>query len=495
MSLSKSKYCAYVECSKKCWLDEHRKEKSVIDEQTQQRLNDGAELGKFARSFFGAFIDATTLKADGSLDYDAMIRKTQQLIAAGADNICEASFSYNQTYCAVDILHKENGGYAIYEVKSSKKVKDIHYHDVAFQKYVLTNCGVKVTGAYVMHVNGDYERHGDIDAKQLFVAESVWDEIEALQSDVASKMPLAKLLLGSPNEPLRELDKGCEHCGYWDYCARDIPQPTVLDLCVGRGQRNPKWSWYNSGVRTLYDVKDKGYALHEKLQLQVDYGTADKGTFVDKKRISKFLKTLSQPLYFLDFETMSPALPPFDGLKPGSRIPFQYSLHWIDSSGRLHQSAFLGEPEIDPRRALAEQLCKDIPLDACTLAWSASVEKNVVKDLAEQFDDLRMHLLNICAHILDLEDPFSKLMMYKKEMKGRSSIKYVLPALFPNDPTLNYHNLEGVHNGSEAMAIYPKMKDMSPTERAKARRNLLDYCNLDTLAMVRIWEELVKVSK
>ena len=80
-------------------------------------------------------------------------------------------------------------------------------------------------------------------------------------------------------------------------------------------------------------------------------------------------------------------------------------------------------------------------------------------------------------------------------MGGSFSIKSVLPAIFPNDPALDYHNLEGVHNGSEAMSIFPKIQYMSPEDQTRARHNLLKYCELDTYAMVKVWEELVRVAE
>lgn len=103
------------------------------------------------------------------------------------------------------------------------------------------------------------------------------------------------------------------------------------------------------------------------------------------------------------------------------------------------------------------------------------------------------HLLNIKENIVDLLVPFQSGWYYNRAMCGSSSIKSVLPAIFPNDPSLNYHNLEGVHNGREAMTIFPKIKDMSPEDQQTARHNLLKYCELDTYAMVNVWEELVRV--
>lgn len=91
---------------------------------------------------------------------------------------------------------------------------------------------------------------------------------------------------------------------------------------------------------------------------------------------------------------------------------------------------------------------------------------------------------------------YIKLKDFIHPAMGKSfSIKSVLPALFPDDPELNYHNLEDIHNGSEAMNAFPAMEHMEPEELERTRRNLLKYCELDTLAMVKIWERLKEVSK
>ena len=199
----------------------------------------------------------------------------------------------------------------------------------------------------------------------------------------------------------------------------------------------------------------------------------------------------SYPLYFLDFETMQDVVPQYEGTKPYQQIPFQYSLHWIEKpGGELKHTAFLAESGKDPRRALAEQLCMDIPLNACTTAYNKGFECGRINELAEAFPDLSCHLLNIRDNIVDFLDPFRAGYYYLPAMCGSFSIKKVLPALFPDDPALNYHNLEQIHNGGEAMSIFPKIKDMTPEDAATTRHNLLKYCELDTYAMVKVWEKL-----
>jgi len=168
MYFSKSKYTNFWQCPKITWLDKYKPEEKEIDEGTLGRMANGNTVGDLAMTLFGDFTEVTAFGDDGKLDLSAMKRKTTECIDKGTENICEASFDYNGLYCAVDILRKENGGYAIYEVKSSTKLKYYYLVDVAYQKYVLEKCGINVTGTYVVCINNEYVRQGEIDVKKLF---------------------------------------------------------------------------------------------------------------------------------------------------------------------------------------------------------------------------------------------------------------------------------------------------------------------------------------
>ena len=235
--------------------------------------------------------------------------------------------------------------------------------------------------------------------------------------------------------------------------------------------------------------------LNDKQLRQIDYALRDKGIFADRGKLREYLDSLSYPLYFLDFETMSPAIPQFVGTRPYQSIPFQYSLHYIEhEGGELKHREFLAESGPDPRRAVAEAVCRDIPADACVTAFHKSTECGILQKLAGQFPDLAEHLNAVAGNIEDLLVPFQSGWYYRKEIGGSFSIKSVLPAICPDDPDLDYHELEGVHNGTEAMNVYPQIGKMEPEEREQARRNLLAYCRLDTLAMVKVWEELKRAA-
>ena len=144
---------------------------------------------------------------------------------------------------------------------------------------------------------------------------------------------------------------------------------------------------------------------------------------------------------------------------------------------------------------LAEKLINDIPKNSCVLAYNMMFEKMVIKNLASLYDDLSEHLMNIYDNMQDLMVVFQRRDYYTKEMHGSYSIKYVLPALFPNDPELDYHNLELIHNGSEASNSYVILSELSKERQDEIKKSLLKYCELDTYAMVKIWQKLNEVIK
>lgn len=497
MFFSKSKYCGLWQCPKIAWLKKYKPEEYVIDDGTRARMDNGNVVGDLAMRLFGEYNEVTAYKND-KLDIPKMIELTKQYMTEGRDNICEASFNYNGLYCAVDILRKQGNGWAIYEVKSSTHEDNyIYIVDVSYQKYVLEKCGVKVTGTYLVNINSDYVFDGTLKLDELFKVTDVWKFVCDEQAKVEPNILQAEKMLADENEPKLDISENCNYpykCPFWKYCSKHLPKPSVFDLY--RLNFSKKIEYYRRNIISFEDIKSTGWYLGPIRDRQIDYALNNKGVYVDKENIKKFLDTLSYPLYFLDFETQQPIIPIYIGTSPYQQIPFQYSLHYIEQEGgELKHKEFLGISGEDPRRALAEALVSDIPAGACVLAYNKSFECGRIGELAKTFPDLQMHLSAIEFSIKDLLDPFRQGYYYKKEIGGSFSIKSVLPAMFPDDPTLNYHNLEGVHNGGEAMSIYPKIKDMSPEEQKIARHNLLKYCELDTFAMVKIWKELLRLTK
>lgn len=489
--ISKSKYCQGVQCPKMLWL--HKNNPDAFDESVMDPavLATGNEVGDLAMGLFGEFQEIPFNRND----FGSMLRKTKELIQQGTPIITEATFSYQGLLCMVDIL-KNIGNHTVelYEVKSSTEMKDIYYDDASFQRYVLTMAGYNVRRVCLVHLNNQYIRHGELDLSQLFHVEDITEEAFAAHDAVAANVERFKSYLTQREEPSNDIGEHCfapYACGFFDYCTRHLPQPNVFAVA---GMRTAtKCNHYRQGVISFPDLQKHG-KLNQNQLLQVNTELTEK-LHIDEEAIREFLSTLSYPLYFLDFETFSPAIPPYDGLKPYERIVFQYSLHYIEEEGgKLEHKEFLAKPNGDPRRELAEQLCEDIPLDVCTTAYNMGFEKSVIAGLARLFPDLQDHLMNIHANIKDIMLPFQHKDLYVKAMQGSYSIKYVLPALFPDEPSLDYSNLEDIHNGGDASSAFARMSDMESREQENMRKNLLKYCCLDTFAMVKVWEKLREVA-
>ena len=492
MNLSKSRYTRYCQCPKMLWQDVHHPERAVVDEALQRRFAEGNEVGDLAMGLLGDFVETTAYTPEGRLDIAAMLKNTKKYLAEGRENICEAAFSKNGCYCAVDILHKTEGGYEIYEVKSSTDVHEVYLWDVAYQKYVLEESGLRIVRAHIAHIDNTYVRQGDIDIHKLFAVQNVSDAILPYYKEVEQNTARAKEYIAQKGEPTMELGEQCSSpydCAYWQYCARALPSPNVFDLY--RMQSKKACEYLRQGIVSFDDVVRSGIPLNTTQRRQVEFEQLQWPTHIDRLGIKSFLETLWYPLYFLDFETFQTGVPLYNGLHPYQQVPFQYSLHILASeNAALEHKEFLADENSDPRRALAERLVADIPTDACVLAYNKGFECGRLKELAETFPDLADKLLAIRENVRDLSDVFRNGYVYDRAMGGSFSIKKVLPALFPNDPNLDYHNLEDVHNGGEATDTYLALRGMEQSERDKLRQSLLAYCGLDTLAMVMLWQRL-----
>ncbi len=490
-SLSKSKYCSGLQCPKMLWLMKHNPDAFDASCMNQSVLETGLAVGDLAMGLFGDYVEVPYG------DLGEMISTTAKLMEQKTPIIAEASFSVDGLFCSVDILKRlPSGEFALYEVKSSTEVKEIYHHDAAYQYYVLSKLGYPVASCSIVHVNNKYLRKGDLELNELFKIVDITASALDLQQEIANNIDYFRTYMAQEKEPTDDIGPHCfapYDCGFFGHCTKDLPKPNVFDLAGAQGRT--MFKCYNQGIVSFQELNTCDL-LSPKQYLQIEHELYPCPPHIELSNLRDFMKKLTFPLYFLDFESFQSAIPPYDDVRPYEQIVFQYSLHYIEQeNGTLEHKEFLAYPGKDPRRALAEQLCTDIPKDVCTVAYNMGFEKGRIKGLAELYPDLREHLMNIHDHIVDLMVPFQKKWYYCRDMQGSYSIKYVLPALFPNNAELNYHNLEGVHNGSEASAAFVRMEKMSPEELERTRQQLLKYCGLDTYAMVKVWEKLIEVCK
>ncbi|PPK61485.1 uncharacterized protein DUF2779 [Malaciobacter marinus] len=491
MNLSKSLYTKGIQCPKALWLKKYNP--SVLtppDEQAQAIFETGNIVGDLACQLFpdGKEVSYTT-------NYNEMIATTQKWLKEGVSNIYEATFSYEGILIMVDILKQQSYGVSIYEVKSSTEVKDIYLHDVSIQYYVLQNLGFSIKRASVVHINNEYVRGESLALDKLFKIVDVTSEVQGLQSSIPNILKEFETYLEDKvNEPDIDIGKHCNkpyECDAKNYCwkiQRQIPEYSIFNI-FNLGSKK-QIELYNQGIIDIEDVPEDFDMTANQAQAVENYKS--KASYIDKENIKAFLENLTYPIYHLDFETYQQAIPQYKGIKPFEQIPFQYSLHIEYSDGTLEHKEYLSEDSIDSRYELAQKLCEDIPSDVTVLAYNMSFEKGVIKRLANLFPDLSTHLLAINENIQDLMVPFQKKWYVTPSMQGSYSIKYVLPALVP-ELEKAYKKLEGVQNGSQAMNAFANMSKLDEVNKEKMKTSLLEYCKLDTLAMVKVLEVLRKL--
>ena len=487
MNLSKSKYCNGLQCKKMLWLYKNKpEEKEEVNNQSV--FDNGNDVHEVARKLLGEDVNIPFNE-----DLTQMIKDTEEVMKQEKVIITEASFSYENNFCSVDILKKEGNTYEIYEVKSSTELKDVYVDDVSYQYFVLTSLGLKVEKCYVVILNNRYVRKGKLDLNQLFKKIDVTDEVVSKQAQVKQMIKDMNKYMEQKKEPKDDIGIHCfkpYKCPFFKYCTRHLPESNIFE--INEINVNEKLKLYVEGIVSLEDLLKED--ISNEAKQHIEYELYDKEDYIDKKSIKEFLNTLSEPLYFLDFETFALPIPKYDGTRPYQQVPFQYSLHYIEE-GKLYHKEFLAESGVDPRKLIAESLVRDISKNVPVLAYYMSFEKGRIKELAETFPDLKDHLMSIHDNIKDLIVPFKNRSYYAKGMHGSASIKYVLPAMFPNDESLNYKNLELVHNGDEAMNIYARLGEYPKEEQEYIRERLLKYCELDTYAMVKIYEKLKQIVK
>ena len=482
--LSKSQFIRGLQCPKSLWLLKNRPElRDPVDAATQARFDVGIEVGILAQQLFP---NGESIKFSGG-NFKEMLARTRQLITQGATTIYEASFSFDNIFVMVDILHKGKKGWEIHEVKSSTGVKEVHVHDAGIQYYVLTGKGLDVARTTIVHLDTSYVRQGELDLCSLFFIADVTEPVLAKQDFLRAELTAMRqeIKTGMPD---RDIGVQCNDpypCDFIGHCWQHIPEYSIFNLA--RLKQEKKFDLYSRGIVRLEDIPED-YPLSVSQRIQVECAR-DNSELIRRDAIRVFLTELWFPLYFLDFETFQQPVPLFDGVRPYQQIPFQYSLHTLAGpDGDLDHQEFLAPAGRDPRRELAERLVVDIPGPGCVLAYNQVFEKGVIRRLAEAYPDLREKLLAIHDNIRDLMAPFLKKDFYLPQMRGSYSIKYVLPALVPE---LSYQGL-AIADGDQAMNAYATLhllKDEREIE--EKRRALLEYCRMDTLAMVRIWERLV----
>ena len=437
--LSKTTYMRGHQCTKALSLYTHRRELLPPVSPAQQAIFDaGSEVGLLAQQLFPGGIDA---RPDSARDFTESLAKTARAIADGASVIYEAAFVYDDVLVAVDLLRRDGNGWHAYEVKGTGSVKPQHVDDAALQYYVMTSAGLAVHDISIVHLNTRYVRAGALEVSRLFTIASVYNRVQPLLPEVPARVAELKAIVQSAIEPVVDIGNHCTvpyACGFKAHCWRDVPVET----------RGP------------------AHVVHAPLRAFVD--------------------GLQYPLSFMDFETCGPSVPMFDGTSPFNNVPFQFSVHRLTSAGTLQHQSFIDLSGNDPSEVFAQSLIAACGTMGPVYVYNAAFETSRIRELGDRFPRLKDSLLAINGRVVDLLR-IAEQRYYHPNQQGSWSIKKVLPAVAPD---LRYEALEGVQDGGMAMnAFHEAIASGTTLERkAKIEQQLVDYCNLDTYAMVRLWK-------
>jgi predicted RecB family nuclease len=489
MRISKTKFCAGVQCLKRLYLLVHSpKLGAQPDSADQAIIEQGREVGLLARTLFP---DGVAVSSEGGLD--KAIRATRELVAnPDVPAIYEATFEHGGVHVRVDILHRRRDGrWRLIEVKSTTEVKDHHLEDVAIQHRVVTRSGVDLA-ACLAHVNREYVYEGgQIDVHRFFKIVNMNRQVETLQPELTTQLRSEFRILAMPDAPNIPAGRQCSDpfvCEFLDHCNPPIPDDHILRL--PRIHASTVAKLVALGVQSIRDIPEN-YPLTGRLRRAC--ASVQTGNPWYSPEIGEELSKLKYPLYFADFETVNPAVPRFAGMRPYDQIPFQWSVHVQRQPGAAPEHfEFLAADTSDPRPAFVSALCDALGDRGSIVVYHQQFESQRLSDLAFWLPEFSGRIKRIQSRLWDLL-PIVRDHVYHPAFGGSYSLKSVLPALVPE---MTYDGME-VADGQDAGLAWESLisGDCSEAERQRKRKALLDYCGQDTLGMVRLVEILQRAAE
>ena len=489
MILSKTEYLMFLKHPAWLWLKKHDKDKlPVVDDNLQAVFDAGHMFEKYAEALFPGIV---TVGFEGFDEYASMPARTKKVLDQGAKIIAQGRFESGNITCICDILVKISANtFDLYEIKSSTKVKPEHELDLAFQMVVLEACGYKINKIAVIHVNNEYVRNGEIKANLLTTTTDITNEVKDKRDETKENIEKALAVIALTKIPdISPSHFRGEGFSVWLDIYRTlstVKPESIYDLFSVNPDKIGKLEELK--IERLVDIHDE-FPLSEKQKLQV-LTTKSGKEIIDKVKIKKFLKNLEYPLYFLDYETLSSVVPYFDGLSPYQQVPFQYSLHVLDKpEGELKHYLYLHKENTNPAKALSKSLKSNIGTKGTVLTWSEGFEKSCNKSLGKLVPEYETFYEELNERVNDLMIPFSSNWYVHKDFGGSASIKHVLPVLVTE---LSYKEL-GIHEGATAQRLWMEavLDGKRDGEKEKILSDLEKYCELDTLAMVEIYRQLI----
>jgi hypothetical protein len=487
-TFSKSKLMAFRQCPKRLWLEVHRPDLREDSGATQAGFQVGDQVGEIARRIYdpdgnGALIDIETEGFNSAFERSAqLLQSTQPIFEAGF--IAAGALAFADVM--LPVRHGGRQAWRMVEVKSSTHIKEYHRDDVAVQAYIARAAGVPLEAIALAHINSSWIYPGDEDYRGLLKENDLTAEAFARTEEVKHWIAQAQIIAAAPSEPDVTTGDQCSvpfECGFHGHCSRKDRSPEFPVSWLPHFSSAKLKTLAENGVDDLRSVP--GELLNDR-QRRVKTHTLAGSVFFDADGAKVDLEAYSLPAFFLDFETIQFAVPVWKNTRPYQQIPFQFSLHRLNTAGVLAHSAFLDLSGNDPSEAFSTALVAACESEGPIFVYNAGFETARIRELAARYPELSADLLAINERIVDLL-PIARERYYHPDQRGSWSIKKVLPVAVPE---LSYTALDGVQDGGMAMdafleAIQP---DVAAGRKKEIETQLLAYCKLDTYAMVRLWQ-------
>ncbi|MCX6132402.1 MAG: DUF2779 domain-containing protein [Ignavibacteriales bacterium] len=487
--LSKSKYLNGLQCQKLLWYYYNAKDQiPSFDAQTQAIFDQGHLVGDLAKQLYPGGIEI----AKGERDFGKILELSKEALRQRKP-LFEPAFKSGNAYARADILNPlGKNDWEIIEVKSSTEVKDVNLHDLALQRYAYEGAGLSITKCFILHINNEYIRQGEVEPKKLFMKTEVTNEVDDLMRGVPSNLRTMVDVIRQKQHPEINIGPHCSDpygCPLQELCWKFLPEHNPLTLYYFKKEK--AFELIHDGHLDILELPSS-VTLGDKQQIQVE-ALRTREPHIDKEGISDFLEQLVYPLCYLDFETFGTAVPLYDDVRPYEHIPFQFSLHIVDSDGKKprHESFLAGGAE-DPRPEILKMLKKLLGAKGSIVAYNAPFEKDKLKKACDVFAEYEKWYQSIERRFVDLLTPFKSFHYYHPDQGGSASMKAVLPALTGK----SYAGLE-IAEGSTASNEYVRVTygDVDEKDRQKVRDQLEKYCALDTEGMIWIVDELQNLAR
>jgi predicted RecB family nuclease len=486
--LSKSKYLAGLQCPRLLWWTIHEPdaEELVPDAALRALFDQGHQVGALARER----VPAGVLIEVPHYQHEERIRATRDAMAAGHDVVYEAAIEHEDVIVVADILKRDGRGWTLIEVKQSTKVKPEHLPDLAVQTWVLRGAGLDVDRMELMHLNRQC-RYPDL--SDLFLRKDCTELVEATLHEVPHRI----------EEMKRSLAGGLPDAGPGGHCTDPYPCP-FRGRCWAHVPQHSLWTLYKlragrrealerAGVRTVGDLADGiGLTAIQNRQRRA----VQQGRLIVEGDIGRVVGALEFPIAYLDFETIWPAIPVWDGMRPYDHAPVQLSVHVEERDGSIRHHEWLADGSGDPRQEVSRRVVGFCEGAGSVVAYNASFEQRCLRGLRNVSPGLERELARVEGRLWDLLSAVRNH-VYHPAFHGSFSLKKVLPSLVPD--RTGYEGT-AIPSGDVASAVLQDLlldpDRFTPEERRQMRYDLLQYCKLDTLAMVRLvaWMRQVATS-